>query len=184
MKFEIYRKRDIIHTKSRGNTASAKKETTKMSTKSVGENADKKKEAGEKKISPYNPLIRKGTEEIKSCCSCSSSCSSARAGGVRFLAVNVHEVPTLEFLLEWAEQKGKYPDTEWIKAWYKDMVEEKYWTNDEFGLCIRNWPAYFRGAYLNAHEKTRTSDTPRIDVRRHAANWRGTRKEDLDDVLG
>lgn len=72
------------------------------------------------------------------------------------------------------------------------MNDDYMWCYPETGTPIRHWPAYFRLWRVNRSFFERLRDPERIpDARkgrtaaggRKADNWRGTKPENMDDVL-
>ena len=137
----------------------------------------KEKGKGEKEISPHTPYIEKGESERET----SSPAPSARVRACEVLAIDVHKKPSLDLLIAYAATQ-QIDDVDWIKAWYKEMTEVYFWCNAKSGEPFKNWPPYFLKCYRNSRKEQRDS-AHHIKVRKHADNWRGTRKEDVDDVL-
>ena len=98
-------------------------------------------------------------------------------------------VPTLEQVKSYAHDCLGYTDDAFIEDWYRQM-SMSFWC-DQYGKPIRNWGWVFNKWRLSEKYFAKLRDPARIaDMRsgkagpaRKADNWRGTRKEDLDDVL-
>ena len=102
-------------------------------------------------------------------------------------------IPTVEQVISFAHSIIGFTDDDLIREWHRQM-SMAFWC-DEFGNPIRNWGWVFNKWRLNKKLFEKLRDPNRIpDARkggrdgggspRKADNWRGTRKEDIGDVLG
>lgn len=109
--------------------------------------------------------------------------------------VDIHSKPSLELLLAFAHRRCHFFDDDFTREWHRVMEEEFQWEHPKTKKPIDPWPAYFREWRLNRPFFEKLRDPNRIpDARkggrdgggspRKADNWRGTRKEDIGDVLG
>ena len=148
--------------------------------------ATKGKEGGKREISPYNPLIEKKGEEREN--ALPPIIAGARARTL--------PVPTLNQAVSFAAThigKMKCP-REVIEDWYS-LCQMSQWC-DKNGNPIHNWGHHLTSyAFYYAKHKAE-ADPERIpDARKgqkkeivisritRPANWRGTKKEDLENVL-
>ena len=137
----------------------------------------KEREAEKETFSPTPPYRERG-EGIER----TSTAAIARAHEEIPPVIDVHTPPSLELLLAWAKLRG-YQDESWTRKWFDDMSNEYFWCYPKSGDPLRHWPAYFIACYRHQHKKS-ASKSHHIRVVRHADNWRGMRKEDIDHVLG
>jgi len=98
-------------------------------------------------------------------------------------------IPTLEMVRERAKTLLNFHDERFIAEWYRQM-EMSCWC-DEFGNPIRNWGWVFNKWRLNEklfkrlRDPERIADARKAGGRKHKAdNYRGTRSEEVGDVLG
>jgi len=104
--------------------------------------------------------------------------------------IDIHTPPSLELLLAFAHLRCHFFDDAFTREWHRIMTDELFWCNAETGRRICHWPAYFRVWRENRKLFEKLRDPDRIpDARkatggRKADNWRGTRKEDIGNVLG
>ena len=120
--------------------------------------------------------------------------SSARAREAEILppVIDVKEPPSLDLLLSFAHIRCQFFDDDFTRSWFRLMNDEFMWCHPENGDPIKHWPAYFRLWRANRKFFDRLRDPDRIpDARRGGGtatrksdNWRGTRKEDIGNVLG
>jgi len=98
-------------------------------------------------------------------------------------------IPTLEQVLSHAHTIMGFRDDDFVRDWYQQM-NAVFWC-DEFGNQIKNWAWVLNKWRLNRKIFERLRDPERIpDARkagtggRKADNWRGTKREEVGDVLG
>ena len=156
----------------------------------------KERETGKENPPPAPPLREKGKEKE----SHGDIVTPARARVELPPFLDVRTPPSLELLLAFAHERCGFYDDEFTCEWFRMMNDEFLWCHPGNGRPIRHWPAYFRIWRANRKFFERLRDPERIpDARKcgtmasadprairvkHADNWRGTRKEDIDDVLG
>jgi len=114
--------------------------------------------------------------------------SSPEADDRQLAADYVKTIPSIERAISHAALRH-YDDAEFVRSWYMAM-EMDAWMN-RFGEPIRNWCSVLERWIHNRAYFDKLNDPNRIpDARksgsggRKADNWRGTRKEDVGDVLG
>ena len=97
-------------------------------------------------------------------------------------------IPTVEQVISFAHSIIGFTDDDFIREWHRQM-SMAFWC-DEFGNPIRNWGWVFNKWRLNKDLFERLRDPERIpDARKGGAkrksdNWRGTKREEVGNVLG
>ena len=97
-------------------------------------------------------------------------------------------IPTVEQVISFAKSILGFNDEHFCREWYRQM-SMAFWC-DEFGNLIRNWGWVFNKWRLNKDLFERLRDPERIpDARKGGAkrksdNWRGTKREEVGNVLG
>lgn len=98
-------------------------------------------------------------------------------------------IPTLAQVISHAQSTLAFNDEEFLTEWYREM-DCAFWC-DEFGNPMKNWGWILNKWRANRRLFERLRDPDRLpDARkgsrskRKSDNWRATRKEDMDDVLG
>ena len=147
----------------------------------------KERETEKRDLPPTPPIESKGKEK-ESVFFASSACARETLPPV----IDVRTPPSLELLLAFAHLRCRFFDDAFTREWFHMMNDEFMWCHPETGTPIRHWPAYFRLWRANRAFFDKLRDPNRIPdagkggaaATRHADNWRGTRKEDIGDVLG
>ena len=149
----------------------------------------KENKAGKEKF-PHTPIKEKGETKERPTHTFSACARENENGSKGMLppVINIHQPPTLELLLAFAASRG-WTDEAYMCKWFKMMSEELFWCHPVTGLPLNHWPAFFRRCYLNAHAKgegrsKRGRNGGSACPNRRADNWRGTREEDIGNVLG
>ena len=97
-------------------------------------------------------------------------------------------IPTVEQVIGFAKYILGFNDEHFCREWHRQM-EMAFWC-DEFGNPIRNWGWVFNKWRLNRKLFEKLRDPGRIpDARKGGAkrksdNWRGTKREEVGNVLG
>ena len=97
-------------------------------------------------------------------------------------------IPTVEQVISFSKCILGFDDEHFCREWHRQM-EMAFWC-DEFGNPIRNWGWVFNKWRLNKDLFERLRDPERIpDARKGGAkrksdNWRGTKREEVGNVLG
>ena len=97
-------------------------------------------------------------------------------------------IPTVDQVISFAKYILGFNDEHFCREWHRQM-EMAFWC-DEFGNLIRNWGWVFNKWRLNKDLFERLRDPERIpDARKGGAkrksdNWRGTKREEVGNVLG
>ena len=154
-----------------------------------------KEKQDERENIPPTPPIREKAEKKESCCSADAV---VRAREELPATIDVKTPPSLDLLLAFAHIRCNFFDDDFTREWYRLMNDEYMWIHPDNGRPIRHWPAYFRlwranNKYFEVlHDPRRIPDarkgrgrSPSAPIsNRRADNWRGTREEDIGDVLG
>lgn len=98
-------------------------------------------------------------------------------------------IPSVEQVISFAHSIIGFTDDDFIREWHRQM-SMAFWC-DEFGNPIRNWGWVFNKWRLNKKLFDRLRDPDRIsdarkggDAKRKSDNWRGTKREEIGNVLG
>jgi len=104
------------------------------------------------------------------------------------LRAYVQEIPTIERAISHAALRNFY-DELFVRSWYASMDMDSW--SDRFGEPVNNWCSILerwihnRTFFEKLNDPNRIPDARTVGSRgRKADNWRGTRKEDIGDVLG
>ena len=147
---------------------------------------NKENKAGKEKI-PQTPLKEKGETKESPSLPPRVRENEAKSSVVLPPVINIHQPPTLELLLAFAASRG-WTDEAYTRKWFGEMSEELFWCHPVTGLPLNHWPAYFRRCYLDDHAKgegrSKKGRNGTVCTPRRADNWRGTREEDIGNVLG
>ena len=135
---------------------------------------------------------RERTKESKEKESVIFAQASARAREAELLppVIDVHKPPTLELLLAFAHIRCKFYDDTYTREWHRLMTDEYQWLHPDTGTPIRHWPAYFRLWRMNEpyfamlRDPQRIPDARKGGAKRKSDNWRGTKREEVGNVLG
>ena len=141
----------------------------------------KENKVGKENLSPTPPIREKGETKESS-----SRPPRAREKVTDLVVLDIHTPPTLETLLAWAHSR-KWMDDDYTRKWFEEMATELFWCHPVTGQPLNHWPAYFRRCYLTDHRKGESCSKRgrnRQTITRHADNWLGTDKEDIQNVLG
>ena len=104
------------------------------------------------------------------------------------LQLIARSIPSVEQAISFAHSIIGFTDDDFIREWHRQM-SMAFWC-DEFGNPIRNWGWVFNKWRLNKKLFERLRDPERIpDARKGGAkrkgdNWRGTKREEVGNVLG
>ena len=98
-------------------------------------------------------------------------------------------IPSVEQVISFAHSIIGFTDDDFIREWHRQM-SMAFWC-DEFGNPIRNWGWVFNKWRLNKKLFEKLRDPDRIsdarkggDAKRKSDNWRGTKREEIGNVLG
>ena len=128
---------------------------------------------------------RERTKESKVKESTSLALSARTREDLRQIA---RSIPTVEQVISFAHAIIGFTDDDFIREWHRQM-SMAFWC-DEFGNPIRNWGWVFNKWRLNEklfaklRDPERVPDARKGGAKRKSDNWRGTRKEEIGDVLG
>ena len=97
-------------------------------------------------------------------------------------------IPTIQQVTDYANTILGFTDEKFIREWYRQM-SMAFWC-DEFGNPIRNWGWVFNKWRLNQklfeklRDPNRIADASKPTTKRKSDNWRGTKQEEVGNVLG
>jgi len=151
----------------------------------------KEKDKGKRELPPTPPIEKRETEKESASSACGARARARTCEELLPPVIDIHTPPSLELLLAFAHHRCHFFDDAFTREWHRIMSEELMWCYPESGRPISHWPAYFRlwrikrALFEKINDPERIPDARTVGSRgRKADNWRGTRREDIGDVLG
>lgn len=129
--------------------------------------------------------MRERTKESKDKESSSLALSARTREELQLMA---RTIPTIDQVLSHAHTIMGFRDDGFIRDWYRQM-NAVFWC-DEFGNQIKNWAwvlnkwRHNRKLFDRLRDPERIPDARKSGGRRKSDNWRGTKSEEVGDVLG